>query len=101
MINRIIAERCLDNKKLVVIGHPKYQVVTILFYRDDILLEDDSEFIWNQEVQTKFEEDLSELHGAYISRNSIEYIASSLEKYLKYIKDPVINYITINGSIKL
>ena len=31
-----------DFEKLVVVGNPNSQVVTILFYRDDILLTDDS-----------------------------------------------------------
>ena len=100
MIYSIIAERYLDNKKLVVVGNPNFQVVTILFYRDDILLTDDSDFTWNQDVKTKFEEDLSELHEEYISKNGVEYIAGLLEKYLKYIKDPVIDHITIKGSVK-
>ena len=102
MNNRIVAERFLDNKKLVVTANPESQMVFINFYKDDKLLTDgEHDFIWDSDTKLKFYQDLSNFYGLAITKYNVENVAECFKKYLKYIKDDYFNYITINRAIKL
>ena len=98
MNNRIVAERFLDNKKLVVIANPGSQVINVSFYKDNKLLTDDSEFTWDSNTKLEFDQDLNNLYGLVITENNVEKVASDLVKYLKYSRDDYFNYITIDAK---
>lgn len=95
-----VAEECFENKKVVVKGYPEKQHIDVLFYRDDELLTDFSEFNFNDENLENFEKLLDYSYMKPLTEQFIYELAYRFKEFLTLIKDPSIKYITINGVIK-
>lgn len=90
-----VSEKSLENKKVQVIGYPERRQVFVNFYRDDELIEDINEFNWTDEIRQEFNNSFDKFYGKVFSEEYVEFLSCYFQKYLNYIKDPIIQYITI------
>ena len=95
-----VAEECFENKKVVVKGYPEKQHIDVLFYRDDKLLTDISEFDFTNKALENFEKLLDYSYMKPLTEQFIYELAYRFKEFLTLIKDPSIKYITINGVVK-
>lgn len=94
-----VAEECFENKKVVVKGYPERRHINVLFYRDDELLTDISEFNFTDKNLEKFEKLFDYSYGQPITEQYIYELAYKFREFLTLIKDPTIKYITVIGKL--